>query len=445
MVESERAQQSTDLLSRLNIGSFYLELIHRKTLLFCVATAGLLLGLIVTLVIPPGNAEVRTLIRDSDVGEYSVLIVPNLSTLTLQPMPKISRELASRESLHEDTDEYNASAVSNLFSLTPQQVLDRISRELSSREGLREAVEAVRTQHTNLFTFIPQRMLNEDRLNLKLLRIDASGAPNPKGSIISLSLTGTHPSIGLPILSKFLDHARARIRQAALRDRQTAIELEKKRLSFVIESLRPQEKSEELLQGELHALRDEAKLKRQAEITRLREALSVASSIGLTKPSLPQIAVTNFSSPEPSSKVFENTGFPLFLLGTEGLSEQIKVLENRSSDDQDDVRILEVERDINILRDSKIGQTVNIRGNRVVINSEYTIKFRYLRAIESLQQPPPSDFHLVSVVSSPRIISYNDYAVLVWNMVRGLALGAVLACFVIAAGLVVKATREQAS
>jgi hypothetical protein len=158
---------------------------------------------------------------------------------------------------------------------------------------------------------------------------------------------------------------------------------------------------------------------------------------------LPQIAVTNFSSPEPASKVFENTGFPLFLLGTEGLSEQIKVLENRSSDDQDDVRILEVERDINILRDSKIGQIVNVRGDRVVKNSEYTTKLRYLRAIESLQQPLSSNFHLVSVVSSPRIISYNDYVSLVWNMLRGLVLGAVLACFVIAAGLVVKATREQ--
>jgi LPS O-antigen subunit length determinant protein (WzzB/FepE family) len=404
-----------------------------------------LLGLIVTLVIPPRNAEVRALIRDPDVGEYSELIVPSLSTLTLQQMPSISREPSARGSLHADTDEYNASAVSNLFSLTPQQVLDRISRELSSREGLREAVEAVRTQRTNLFTFIPQRRLNEDRLNLKLSRIDASGAPNPSGGIISLSLTGTHPSIGLPILSTFLDQARVRIRQAALRDRQTAIKLEKKRLSFVIESLRPQEKSEELLQGELRALRNEAKLERQAEITRLREALSVASSIGLTKPSLPQIAVTNFSSPEPTPKVFENTGFPLFLLGTESLSAQIKVLENRSSDDQDDVRILKVKRDIDILHDSKVGKIVNIRGDRVAINSEYATKLRYLRAIESLQQPPPSNFHLVSVVSSPRIISYNDYTVLVWNMFRGLALGIVLACFVIAAGFIVKATREQVS
>jgi hypothetical protein len=310
---------------------------------------------------------------------------------------------------------------------------------------LHEAVEAARSRRTNLFTFISQKRLNEERLNLKLSRVDTSGEPSFNGSIISVALTGTHPSIGLPILSMFLDNAQAKINNTAVRDRQNAITLEKKRLQFEIESLRPQEKSEELLQEELRALRYEAKLKREAELTRLHEALSVASSIGLTKPSPQlgsQVVVTDLFSQNPTPKAFGNGPLPLFLLGTEALIEQINVLEHRSTDDQDDERILEVERDINMLHQSKIGQIVSIRSDRNSIDSEYVNKLRHLQAIESLQPPPP-DFRFVSVVSPPRIISYSDYAILIWNMLRGLVLGAVLACFVIAGLFVMTMTREQ--
>ena len=108
------------------------------------------------------------------------------------------------------------------------------------------------------------------------------------------------------------------------------------------------------LQDELAALRAELKSRRTNRIQQLTEAISIAESLGIRKPTSPsamsdlarggaQVIRTEVNSRET----------PLYFMGTEALSAERDALASRKSDDFIEPRIAEIQSELAMLENNR--------------------------------------------------------------------------------------------
>lgn len=130
------------------------------------------------------------------------------------------------------------------------------------------------------------------------------------------------------------------------------------------------------LQDELKALRVQLRAQRESRIAQLNEAISIASSLGLQKPSTPSAMANEGSG---SGNVFRtevnNQQIPLYFMGTEALEAERNVLRQRKSDDFSDPRIAQIHRELQLLETNRKVQVLRGRQNEEL----------FLRGIEALR------------------------------------------------------------
>ena len=121
------------------------------------------------------------------------------------------------------------------------------------------------------------------------------------------------------------------------------------------------------LNDELKALRVQLKVRREDRIAQLDEAISIARSLGLKKPSTPSSMA---SEGESGSNIIRtevnNQQIPLYFMGTDALEAERKALRQRTSDDFVDPRVAEIRKDLMLLSTNRKVQVLGLRENEEV-------------------------------------------------------------------------------
>ncbi|MEE3636774.1 Wzz/FepE/Etk N-terminal domain-containing protein [Pseudomonas sp. AL 58] len=125
------------------------------------------------------------------------------------------------------------------------------------------------------------------------------------------------------------------------------------------------------LQDELKALRVQLKVRREDRIAQLDEAISIARSLGLKKPSTPSSMA---SEGESGSNIIRtevnNQQIPLYFMGTDALEAERKALRQRTSDDFADPRVAQIRKELLLLNTNREVEVLNQRENEEVFLSD---------------------------------------------------------------------------
>lgn len=125
------------------------------------------------------------------------------------------------------------------------------------------------------------------------------------------------------------------------------------------------------LQDELKALRVQLKVRREDRIAQLDEAISIARSLGLKKPSTPSSMA---SEGELGSNIIRtevnNQQIPLYFMGTDALEAERKALRQRTSDDFADPRVAQIRKELLLLNTNREVEVLNQRKNEEVFLSD---------------------------------------------------------------------------
>lgn len=221
---------------------------------------------------------------------------------------------------------------------------------------------------------------NRDSLKLVL--------PDPKKSdslsaYIGLSLNYPKGIDGVTVLNKFVDYAIDAEREQIAADLSVIVKNRLAELEGKIEAARSSYKNDKdariatlqeadnlkraQLQDELKALRQQIKTARQDRIAQLGEAIAIAKSLGIEKPTTPSALGEKTAGSGESSSVMRteinNQQIPLYFMGVEALSAERTALLQRKSDDFTEGRIAQIARELQLLQSNREIEVLKQRQN----------------------------------------------------------------------------------
>ena len=131
------------------------------------------------------------------------------------------------------------------------------------------------------------------------------------------------------------------------------------------------------LLDELKALRAQLKTLRTDRVSQLNEAIEIARSLGIRKPTTPSFLAD--TAREASSNMMRteinNQPIPLYFMGSETLEAERTVLLQRKSDDFSDGRVAQIAKELQLLQSNRQVEVLNSRKNEDL----------FLSGIESLR------------------------------------------------------------
>lgn len=279
-----------------------------------------------------------------------------------------------------DLDELNASGV---YSLSPEEALKRVGAELASYEkrlaffqANQKRFEAIRKDGQT----VEQAF---DDFNAKALSILQ---PDPKKNdslspFLGLAVTYPKGLDGVSLTNDFvrfvIDEERKRLKEdfnVVVKNKLAQVErkIEGARAGYetdkeakVVQLLENDKLKRAELEDELKALRLQLRTQRENRIAELGEAIGIAKSLGIHKPTNPtslgdaaQAAQGNVIRAE----LIEQR-IPLYFMGTEALSAERDALLKRHSDDFTEPRIAEIQKELRLLEQNRQVQVLKQREN----------------------------------------------------------------------------------
>lgn len=187
------------------------------------------------------------------------------------------------------------------------------------------------------------------------------------------------------------------------------------------------------LQDELKALRVQLKVRREDRIAQLDEAISIARSLGLKKPSTPSSMA---SEGESGSNIIRtevnNQQIPLYFMGTDALEAERKALRQRTSDDFADPRVAQIRKELLLLNTNRQVEVLNQRENEEVFLSDIAP----LRAERVRLSSISTDMRGLSLVNVDRLavepadpVKPKKVLIIALGVVVGCLLGVLMAVF----------------
>lgn len=187
------------------------------------------------------------------------------------------------------------------------------------------------------------------------------------------------------------------------------------------------------LQDELKALRVQLKVRREDRIAQLDEAISIARSLGLKKPSTPSSMA---SEGESGSNIIRtevnNQQIPLYFMGTDALEAERKALRQRTSDDFADPRVAQIRKELLLLNTNRQVEVLKQRENEEVFLSDIAP----LRAERVRLSSISTDMRGLSLVNVDRLavepadpVKPKKVLIIALGVVVGCLLGVLMAVF----------------
>lgn len=279
-----------------------------------------------------------------------------------------------------DLDELNHLGI---YELSPKQALAQVGAALDSydnRLGFFRANQALFSELAQPGRSLEQtfEVFNDEAV--KLLQPDAK---KPEGTTPFVGLQLTYPQglDGVEIVNGFVQYSLNNVRAQIAADLETLIGNRLSQLERRMAAARASyEASKEIkiaklseadalkrvqLNDELAALRQQLKTRRDNRINQLNEAIRIASSLGISKPTTP----SSLGSAEVATQgsvirtEVNNQQIPLYFMGTDALEAERKALRARRSDDFTEPRIAQIARELRLLQHNRQIEVLNSREN----------------------------------------------------------------------------------
>jgi LPS O-antigen subunit length determinant protein (WzzB/FepE family) len=275
-------------------------------------------------------------------------------------------------------DELNGTGV---YELTPVEALNLVGAGLSSYENRLAFFRG----HQELFTGLiePGRSLEQifEEFNssaFTMLQVDPKKTSG-QSEFVGLSLTYPRGVDGVEVVNGLvafvLDVERARIDadlKVLIANRLFNIEqkIEAARASYdaskqaqIAVLLEQDTLRRAQLQDELQALRAELKTRRQSRIMVLDEAIQVAESLGIEKPTTPSSMSDSQRQGQVVRTEINSREIPLYFMGREALKAERDALNTRRSDDFIEPWVSEIEKELALLSHNRQVEVLEKRDN----------------------------------------------------------------------------------
>jgi LPS O-antigen subunit length determinant protein (WzzB/FepE family) len=285
-----------------------------------------------------------------------------------------------RPAVIKDLDELNRTGV---YKLTPAQAMRRVGAALESYDS---RLEFFRSNQA-LFEALrqPNRSLEQtfERFNEKafvMLQPDPKKADN-LSAYVGIQLTYPEDINGVALVNGLVEHAFQLERERIAADLAVVIQNRLNQLDLQISAARASyEATKESqiaklleadslkraeLQDELKALRQQLKTRRDNRITQLDEAIRIAKSLGITKPTTPSALGEGERSGQGSVIRTEvnNQQIPLYFMGADALEAERNALLQRRSDDFTEPRVAQIAKELQLLANNRQVEVLNKREN----------------------------------------------------------------------------------
>lgn len=276
-------------------------------------------------------------------------------------------------------NELDALNRSEVYQLPPVEALKRVGTALESYDTRLSFFRA----NQNLFkSFVrPGQTLEQSFEEFNRNSIDLALPDLNSNAYIKINMSYPAGVDGVKILNGFVDYAIASERDqiaadmtVIVRNRLSEIEgkLSAARSSYEVgkdAKIASLNESDSLrraqLQDELKALRNQLRTLRTDRIAQLNEAIVIARSLGIRKPSTP----SSLGNPDPSGSgsvmrtEINNQQVPLYFLGVEALEAEKTALLNRKSDDFTEGRIAQIAKELQLLQANREIEVLKLRQN----------------------------------------------------------------------------------
>jgi len=285
-----------------------------------------------------------------------------------------------RPAVIKDLDALNRTGV---YELTPDQAMQRVGASLESYDSRLEFFRS----NQELFEALrqPNRSLEQtfERFNDKAFMMLQ---PDPKktnnlSAYVGIQLTYPEDVNGVALVNGLVEHVFQLERERIAADLAVVIQNRLNQLELQISAARASyEATKESqiaklleadnlkraeLQDELKALRQQLKTRRDNRITQLDEAIRIAKSLGITKPTTPSALGEGERSGQGSVIRTEvnNQQIPLYFMGAEALEAERNALLQRRSDDFTEPRIAQIAKELQLLANNRQVEVLNKREN----------------------------------------------------------------------------------
>lgn len=140
------------------------------------------------------------------------------------------------------------------------------------------------------------------------------------------------------------------------------------------------------LEDELAAIRLTLRTNRENRIKRLNEAIAIADSLGIKKPTTPSSMAegTRVSGSVIKTEV-NNQQIPLYFMGTEALQAEKQTLLDRENDDFTSGRIVEIQQELKLLEHNRQIEVLKSRENEDLFLDELADKQRQISRLNGLK------------------------------------------------------------
>ena len=283
-------------------------------------------------------------------------------------------------------NELDALNRSEVYKLPPADALAKVAAQLDSYEARLGFFRA----NPSLFEAFQRpgqsleqsfEAFNRDAIKLVL--------PDPKqseslSSFVRLEMQYPEGVDGVAILNGFVDFAISQEREQVGADLKVIVNNRLNELKGKIAAARANydtEKESKIarlleadkvrrarLQDELSALRLQMKMERTSRLAELAEAITIATTIGIRKPTVPSVMGSEdlHGSSQVMRTVVASQTVPLYFMGTEVLEAERTVLQLRTNDDFTNVRIAEIGKELSMLDVNREVEVLNGRKNEDV-------------------------------------------------------------------------------
>lgn len=336
--------------------------------------------------IPYSNDEIDLveLLRSLFQQKYLILAVACLITLgavayAFLATPHYQVQSVLRPVDRGSLDELNGSGV---YELTPAEALSRVGAGLSSYESRLAFFRDNQALFSGLVT--PGRSLEQvfeefNRSAFTMLQVDPK-RPNSLSEFVGISLTYPKGVDGVAVVNGLVAAVLEAERERIATDLKVLITNRLFSLEQKIEAARASyEASKEAqiaalleedalqraqLQDELQALRGELKTRRENRIKSLDEAIQIAESLGIEKPTTPSAMADAQRQGQVVRTEVNSREIPLYFMGSEALKAEREALNARRSDDFSEPRIAEIEKELALLSQNRQVEILEKRQNQ---------------------------------------------------------------------------------
>ena len=347
-------------------------------------------------------------------------------------------------------NELDALNRSEVYKLPPSEALTRVGASLESydtRLGFFRANQGLFKEFQQPGRSLEQSFEEFNRNSINLILPDPKKADS-LSAYIRLEMTYPKGIDGVAILNRFVDYAINNERRQITADMNIIVknrlnELEGKfaaaRASYENDKeakiailLEADNLRRAQLQDELKALRAQLKTQRIDRIAQLNEAIGIARSLGIRKPTTPSsLGDSGRSGASVMRTEVNNQQIPLYFMGTEALEAERSVLQQRKSDDFTAKRVGEIAKELQLLENNREIEILNSRQNEDI----------FLAGVQSLRAEAVRLQGLAIDMSRLKLVTIDKQALEPINPIKpnrkliiifGLLLGGVLGIAIVA-------------